>query len=353
MTTTNSDFIKRIAGYVRIAERSAVSARTDTHPLDGVPAGELEDVIGLAEKATREISGWTENYPIMGETGRRNSRAVWSCLCAASTFPSGPLSLIVDYAVLVLAGFAHDDVMDGSFPGYTYPRLAEFTERCRQAAAGQETGEPANDAERQVITAYRDGFRRVRRYPAATWADHHLMRLWADALNSHLQQARWRLRADPAPDLLTYLSNGVRSIFAPAFGALTLAMSDLPRLDEHHLKAWDQATHLSGLAIRLSNDLATADRDREEGNHSAVSLLIEAGHTREQAGVVVSEVVRAVQSDLATAVGLLPSRLAGVGDALRRNTRFSCSWYQVLDTAGMTSQHLRHLMSTASTEGTS
>lgn len=352
MTTVDSSFLNRIAEYMRLADGSAGSARTDTHPLDGVPARDLKDVISLAEKATREITEWATNYPIMGETGGRNSRAVWSCLCAASAFPAGPLSVVVDYAVLVLANFAYDDIMDGSFPGYTYPRLVEFTERCRAAAAGRETGDPANDAERQVIAAYRDGFRRVRRYPAATWADHHLMRSWDGALDAMLQEARWRLRIDPAPDLVTYLNNGVASIFVPAFGALTIAMSDLQTLGGPHLKAWDEATRLSGLAIRLSNDLAAAHREREEDNPSAVSLLVEAGHTPERAAEIVSDAVRAVQGDLATAVPRRPRRLGRVGRALLRGTRFSCGWYRVLDTAGLTSQHLRHLMGTASTEGT-
>lgn len=355
MDTLNSEFVNRIAEYISVASMSPISTSTDSHPLAGVPTGELKDVIGFAAKAARAITEWARNYPVMGETGADNSRAVWSCLCSASTFPDGPLSLVVDYAALILVGFAYDDIMDGDFPGYTYPRLAKFTEQCYRAVTGQVTSEapgPVTDVERQVIAAYRDCFRRVRRYPAVSWAGERLTRYWAEGFNGMCQEARWRLGVDPAPDLLTYLDNGVVSIFVPLFGALTIAMTDLPAHDEHDLRAFDEATRLSGLAIRLSNDLRTAERERDEGNVNAVPLLIEAGHTQAQAADMVRGAVRAVEADLAAAVHVLPERLAGAGRALLRSTRFSRGWYEVLDTPGVTGHDLRQLMATAPVEST-
>lgn len=342
MDTPDSDFANRIAEYIRVGGIFPASTLIDLHPLAGVPTGEFKDVISLAVRAARAITEWTRDYPSISESGADNGRAVWSCLCSASTFPDGPLSLVVDYAALILTGFAYDDIMDGDVPNYTYPRLADFTEQCHRAVTGQETREipgPVTAVEQQVIDAYRDGFRRVRRYPAARWAGERLTRYWAEGFKGMCQEARWRLGVDPAPDLLTYLDNGVASIFVPLFGALKIAMSDLPASDEHDLRAWDQATRLSGLAIRLSNDLRTAERERDERNVNAVSLLIEAGRTQAQAADIVRAAVQAVRADLATAVQVLPERLAGLGRALLRGTRFGCGWYQVPDTASVTGHY--------------
>jgi hypothetical protein len=238
--------------------------------------------------------------------------------------------------------------MDGVFAGYSIDRLTALTDL--MAAIGErhpvEPVEELTEPERQVLGAFRDCFARIGSYPAFAWAGPYLAGHWRRCFEAMLQESRWRLDLDPPPNLSEYLDNAVPSLFGPLYYASLVAMSDLPPLSISDLTSWDKAAYLSTLAIRLCNDLRTAERERAEGGPNAVDLIIHSGHTEAQAVQILVAAVDAALADLGGAIDALPASLTVHGSALRRSTRFACDWYLARDTHGLNARQLRRLLTT-------
>lgn len=337
----------QIPGYFRITHQSLDAAVGEADPAGGVPVEAHERVLRTAEQALAPVTAWTASYPIMGVPDDDHSRVVWTCLYCASAYPEGPVRLITDFSAFILASFSYDDVADGVFLSYPYPALESFARLCTEVGTGDRPTGPhgeLSEPERQVLAAYQDCFRRISAYPAYQWAAPYLSRHWRQGFEAMLQASRWRLGLDSLPSLTEYLDNATFSLFGPLGSACQVVMNDLPSLSSSELDSWDEAARLSSLAIRLCNDLRTAERESKEGSHNALSLLILAGHTEQQAFTTVRAAVDAVLKDLRPAIDTLPAPLTGLGEFLWRTTRFVCDWYLARDTHGLTTRQLRHLL---------
>lgn len=348
MTSTGKDYVDHVPGYFHIDNTALDAVLPETHPLSGVPPADRIRVAQLVERVLPEVAEWAHDYPIMGGTDGDHSRVVWICLCCCATFAAGPGNLITDYAALALSINSHDDVMDGVLHDYSLEQLTALTERCI-AIGEQRPTEPDHDLtepERQVLAAYRDSFARIAGYRAFAWSGPYLARHWRAAFEAMLRESRWRLGADPLPDLPEYLTNATLSLFLPLCQSALITMSDLPRLPGDQLQRWDVAARQASLATRMCNDLRTAARERTEGGPNALDLIIGTGQTEARAISTLQAKIDSALDDLDAAIDALPATLTELGEAARRQTHFACGWYLARDTHGLTARQLRGLVTT-------
>ncbi|MBL7497662.1 hypothetical protein I6A84_17595 [Frankia sp. CNm7] len=325
----------------------------EPRPLDGIDPDHLERVVATAERAVIRIAPWTSRYPIMDGTQGPASRAVFASLMFAAGLPDGPLDRIVDLTRAALTVACLDDLADGVIPGYSCAAVEALARDCAALWAGEaETGRRARarravgDEEGQVLAAYRDCVERVAGYPAYRWAGRPLARAWRRAFASTVLETRWRFGLAPTPTTLDdYLPVRAQSVFYPALCATALAASHLPPVADGAVRAYEDACHLAGLAVRVANDLQSVERELAEGSPNAMAILLASGHTMRQAADELLAILGAALADLTEALTLLPPVLAGLGDQLARMTRFTCAWYLARDTYGLTSQGLRDLTS--------
>ncbi|MCC2280930.1 terpene synthase family protein [Streptomyces sp. ET3-23] len=271
-----------------------------------------------------------------------------------NTFPDGPIELIVDCSVFLITTFAYDDLMDGVYLGLGYDELETLSRECAKLGStipgSQQNSLPPRLAwpAQQVYAAYQDCFRRLSGYPAYQWASAYLAKHWQRGFEAMLQESRWRLGIDTMPGLIQYLNQAIPSLYGPLFYASWVVMKNLPPMSARDLDSWDHAAYLSSLAIRLCNDLRTAEREITENSPNTLSLLAREGQTPKQISHAVQKAVKDATIDLGTAVNAFPEPLAELGSALQNSTRFSCEWYLARDTHGLTTYQLREILTEAS-----
>ncbi|MFC0112524.1 terpene synthase family protein [Kibdelosporangium aridum] len=332
--------------YFRIVNTTLDDTLDSTRPLAGIRPENLDDVAKIAGRLVPHVAQWAGKYPLMGGVGDAGSRIVFACLSSATAFPHRSLDELVDWSALALTLFALDDVMDGVVLDYSLEQLVQFTEMCLAVGKGNAPtpADRVSDPEAQVLAALRECSGRFAKYPAYAKLQGYVTERWNRCFTAMCQESRWRLHGEPPPTLDDYLANAVWSFFVPLYFAVATTTLDPDDLSEDALGTWDKVMHVGSRAMRLCNDLRSAERERAEGSLNALALLTRSGHTEPDAIAAILAEVHESLAELDARIAELQPSLARIAGALLRTTHFYCSWCLARDTHGLTIGLFRQLL---------
>ncbi|MGI5335980.1 terpene synthase family protein [Streptomyces sp. CA-181903] len=306
------------------------------------------NVLAAVERALPRVRAWAGRYSVMGASDDARDTVVWSTLYGAATWPDGSAQTVADEAALALALFAYDDLMEGKFVDLSYRELGEVAEACLESGFSRTaTGRPdiAPGAPREVVDAFSDVFHRLRKCPAWPSIEWYVAQRWRKGLAAMLRDSGWRLGVEKRPETLAeYLPTAVESLLTIPYAAAWMVKCGVTKLDAADLTRWHRAADEAAMALRLSNDLGTAERESLSGTVNAVEILMRGGMSLDQATTSLRDMAAASLARLGPAVDALPEHLMPPGRAMVRVARFTCGWWTERDTDALQLAELRGLL---------
>jgi hypothetical protein len=260
-----------------------------------------------------------------------------------------------------MAILALDDLMDGELGQFDAAELADLADRCVHAlrATAEITPEPGTGTfADQTVAAFAQCGRFIRQAQqkvlgvrddaAYAW----FVEASAGSVACFVQESSWRFGTQSWPGLAEYTLCGKTSIFVHAYVAGVLAITGPTNLSDAHRAQVEETSLRGGLAMRLYNDMRTAERERQLGQPNAVLLLEElAGVAPDDARAMVEAWARRALVDFLDAVGTLPQVLGPAIRVIRTCVLFMCQWYTHGNVEDLSEQELRALIASSAEGG--
>ncbi|MBR8836731.1 MAG: hypothetical protein DSM106950_22610 [Stigonema ocellatum SAG 48.90 = DSM 106950] len=336
--------------------------------LSGIPPVDRAHVLQTALSIYPEVENWIAQFPVI-----LPRRTAGMCLALAATAPYTQPSVIVEASVIPLIIFAVDDLVDMTegvlSVTLTVEQIEAMLTLCVKIvkSGGNSTYRDYPDLIKifptinesqpwmQIANALTKLCLEVQKFPAAEiyysiFAKHFELGLEAQRTELHWTQAFKEIETYPTYE--EYLQNGRKSIAAPLVLSALLAMMGQPVDSELSLKPpyvnletlIDEVMLTCGSSIRLANDIASFERERQaQKPNSLLILMLSQGLSEKEAEAIVLKEIDKYLQKIDAPISLLPSSLNAWGDSARRMCWFSCAWYQTRDFQDLTKQMLAAL----------
>jgi Terpene synthase family 2, C-terminal metal binding len=313
-----------------------------------------------AEKLLTRLTCWASHLEVM--SARQDiDRVPWLAMYTAEVI--GDLDFDVHFAtaVYVMAILALDDLMDGELGQLDAAESADLADRCVHAlgATAEIAPEPGGGTfVDQTVEAFAQCGQFVRQAQQKVLGvrDDAAYALFVEASSSSIacyaQESFWRCGTQSRPDLPEYTLCGKTSIFVYAYIAGVLAMTGPTDLSDAQRTQVEETSLRGGLAVRLYNDLRTAERERQLGQPNSVLLLEElAGVAPEEARAMVEAWAKRALADFLDRVETLPQVLGPVIGVIRSCVLFMCQWYTQGNLEDLSEQELRSFTASSAEVG--
>jgi Terpene synthase family 2, C-terminal metal binding len=239
--------------------------------MNGLPAvGEHTRALELTARVREEVNEWSKSFSVID---RRRIPAV-SLVAAATTGSMCTVESLATLAETMLVIFALDDLIDSCErpDGELTARLA----RLKAIAAGQPAPEHLPGSLESAVAELEH---RVRKSFAHSSLKQLWVHSWVHLIDQMLIEAAWKyqkplaeLSPEELPSYEDYMEYATTTIGGPMYVASLLVVLNDPST-VHHLPRLSQMGTEMSIAIRLANDLRSADKERVERKVNSLVIL--------------------------------------------------------------------------------
>lgn len=227
-----------------------------------IPTKERQVIYELTEKLNAHLHQFFTNYP-----GFDPVRFPATALTSAFENPELPLEVLEQIVKVPVWIFTIDAVIDeGIMPESV---ITHQLSKYEQIVLGRNVNLESDDQLGQVLLHLRKTLERKPLF-------HELRPLWEETyikmIRGMLFEARdWTTRPDVSID--EYLEHGLYSIGVPTYVVSTwILQSSEAQTSLEHRTALEKMMRLSGICIRLANDLRTYEKEKRENNLNAIFI---------------------------------------------------------------------------------
>lgn len=317
--------------------------------LSGIPAADRTHVVQTALSIYPEVENWVEQSGLV----TLKQRVAATCLATVATMPCVETSVLVKASIFGLIMFAGDDVTDAVIGAQTLEQqeamLTLLIEITKSGGNSTYLDYPditkvfpiINDVQvwAQVANAWGNFCQEVKKCQSASlyyWFFAKRTELDLEATRTDLRWSQAIIQKGTYPNYEQYLRNSCQSITTSIYLSLLLTMVGEPVGSEFsppppytNLETlMNEVLLISGLGVRLANDIRSIERDRMEMKINAIHILMNTqGLSEKEAEAFLFEEMYISLKKLDEPISLLPSSLSTWGDMIRRLTWFSCILY--------------------------
>lgn len=292
------------------------------------------------------ITAWGQGYPGC----LRPERIPPVALVVALAVPRLPPPQALLVAKLILWIFGVDDAADEQ--RYTHTDLVRKADDWYQVAARGRVRPDDGDAFTAMLAEIRSELAAARFFElwGETWAD-HVRRIVQLMAHEYRQGERYRAEGAAAlPPLDEYLRTGIYTVGFPVWATLVAILVGEAAL-VRQFDLVNQAIQLAGAAIRLYNDLQTAEKEKLETKINALVILehqLSESGAGQAGGIAARQWVRRLADEKGQACRALCARLhtesGQLETAITRIVDFHAVFYSERDYHTTTPADLDHML---------
>jgi hypothetical protein len=231
---------------------------------------EQQDVRANAEAIENLLGSWADRYPLV-----RKKRIAPVAVLIATVLPALPVDKKCTVGKLILLIFAIDDIADERLVSYDdFLEASKIWEAIARHGSEAVVEHTAKDITGMVVEIRKE-LDQCALFP-------ELKDLWANQVRNlckaMAQEYQVGVRykesgAEAIPELAEYIESGTYSVGFPFWGTSVLVLISAPGTTDH--RYWlDEVLRNTGAAIRLYNDVRTYQKEVQESNVNAITIVL-------------------------------------------------------------------------------